>query len=75
MDNQLFTSVVSIATAVVGVAIVATVVSKNANTAGVISASGTAFSGILNSALSPVTGGGIGAFNNNSLAINSNLGF
>lgn len=58
MDNQMITAVVSILTAVVGVAILATIVSKNSNTAGVISAGGSAFSGILGTALSPVTGNG-----------------
>lgn len=57
MPDQLFASVVSIATAIVGVAIIAVLVSRNANTAGVISAGGQAFSGALGVAISPVTGG------------------
>lgn len=73
MDKELFTSVVSILTAVVGVAFLATIVSKNSNTAGVISAGSTGFSQILGTALSPVTGGGIGGnFSNNSLSLNGN---
>lgn len=47
-------ALVTILTAVIGVAIVATLVSKKANTAGVLSAGGNAFSSILNSALSPM---------------------
>lgn len=64
MSDQLITSVVAVLTAIVGVAIIATLVSKNANTAGVIQAGGSAFSGALGTALSPVTGsgGGFGSF-------------
>lgn len=58
MSNELITSVVTVLTAIVGVAIIATLVSKNANTAGVITAGGSAFSQSLSTALSPVTGGG-----------------
>lgn len=47
-------ALVTILTAVIGVAIVATLVSKKSNTAGVLSAGGNAFSSILNSALSPI---------------------
>jgi hypothetical protein len=72
MDNQLFTSIVSILTAVVGVAILATIVSKNSNTAGVLTAGGSAFSNILGTALSPVTGNqGLFSANNNTLQLNT----
>lgn len=65
MADQLFASLVSIATAIVGVAILAVLVSKNANTAGVISAAGSAFGNDLGVAVSPVTGGAasLGSFN------------
>lgn len=66
MDSQLITSIVSILTAVVGVALLATIVSKNSNTSGVITAGGTAFSGILGTALSPITGA------SNSVGFSSN---
>lgn len=46
----------SILTAVIGVAIVAVIFSKKANTSGVIQAAGSAFSGILGVAVSPITG-------------------
>ena len=63
MSEQLITSVVTVATAIVGVAIIAVLVSKNANTAGVIQAGGSAFGGALGVALSPVTGSsGMGGF-------------
>lgn len=49
-------ALVTIATAIVGLAIVATLVSKNAQTPQVIQASGSAFSNALAVAESPVTG-------------------
>jgi hypothetical protein len=58
MSDQLITSVVTVLTGIIGVAIIATLVSKNANTAGVLQAGGQAFSQSLGTALSPVTGGG-----------------
>lgn len=59
MDN-LLNGVVSVAIAIVGVALLAVLVSKNAQTPQVISAAGTAFSGGLAAATGPVTGLGIG---------------
>jgi len=46
----------SILTAVIGVAILAVIFSKKANTSGVIQAAGSAFGGILGIAVSPITG-------------------
>lgn len=60
MSEQLITSVVTVLTAIVGVAIIATLVSKNAQTPQVIQAGGSAFSSALGTALSPVTGSGFG---------------
>ncbi len=61
------TSIVTIATAIVGLAIVSVLVSKNANTSQVIGASGSAFSGALGVAVSPVTSSGLtGSFGNNN---------
>ena len=54
--NELVTSITTIALAIVGVAIVATLVSPKAKTSEVIGASGNAFSTSLLAALSPVTG-------------------
>lgn len=63
MTDQLVTSTVTVLLAIVGVAIVATLVSRNANTAGVIQAGASGFSQSLATALSPVTGsGGYGSF-------------
>lgn len=54
--NELTASITSIALAIVGVAIIATLVSKNAQTPAVIQASGNAFGLGLEAAVSPVTG-------------------
>lgn len=63
MSESLITSTVTVLMAIVGVAIIAVLVSKNANTTGVLQAGGNAFSGALSTALSPVTGGnGFGGF-------------
>lgn len=50
--------IVVIALAIVGVATLAVIVSRNSNTTGVISSTGNAFSNALAKALSPVTGTG-----------------
>jgi uncharacterized membrane protein len=60
--NQLTETVVTIATAIVGVAILAVLVSRRSNTVGVIQAAGSAFSNALGVATQPVTGANI-AFN------------
>lgn len=52
--NSLGQEVATIATAIIGVAILAVLVSKNANTAGVINSAGRSFSGALATAISPV---------------------
>lgn len=56
--SELTNAVVSIALAIIGVAMLATLVSRNANTVGVIGAAGNAFSGGLSVALSPINSGG-----------------
>jgi hypothetical protein len=50
--------VATIAVAIIGVATLAVLVSKKANTSGVISSAGNAFTSALAVAVSPVTGGG-----------------
>lgn len=47
----------SIVAALIGLAIVAVIVSKNANTSSVVSAGGTALSSVIQAAVSPVSGG------------------
>lgn len=54
--SPMWEAVVTIATAITGVAIVAVLVSRNANTAAVIQAGASGFSNALDVAISPVTG-------------------
>lgn len=60
MGSKLIDAIVSILAAVIGIAIVAVLVSKSANTSGVISSAGSAFEGILGAAVKPVSGSGSG---------------
>lgn len=73
MDHAMTTAIVSILTAVVSVALLATFLSKNSDTRGIITAGSQGFSQILGTALSPVTGGGFG-FSGNTSNININSG-
>jgi uncharacterized membrane protein YbjE (DUF340 family) len=57
MSDQLITAIVTILTAIIGVAIIAVLLSKQANTTNVIGAGSQGFSNMLAAALSPVTGG------------------
>jgi hypothetical protein len=61
MSDSLINAIVSIALAIVGVASLSVILSKNSNTQGVVSTSGQAFSGSLATALSPITGSSAGA--------------
>lgn len=49
--------IVTVLTAIIGVAILAVLVSKNAQTPQVITAAGKAFSGAIGAATSPISGG------------------
>ena len=64
--NQLVNGLIVVLTAIIGLAILSVLVSRNANTSGVIQAGSTGFSQILGTAVSPVTGSsnfsGFGAF-------------
>lgn len=57
MGDELFRGIFTVATAIIGVAIIAVLVSRNANTAGVISSAGSALAQNIGAAVSPVTGG------------------
>lgn len=59
MNNGAVESVVAIFSAIVGVAIVAILISKKSNTAGVLQAFGSAFGNSLAVAVSPVTGSSV----------------
>lgn len=60
MNDKTITSIVGVLLAVIGVAAVAVLVSKNAQTGNIFGAFGTSFSNILCKALSPVTGSSCG---------------
>ena len=55
--NKITDGAVAVAVAIVGIAIVAVLVSKSAQTSSVIQNTGQAFAGILNAAVSPVQSG------------------
>lgn len=57
MGGSAVAGIVTIATAIVGLAILATLVSKNANSSGVISAATGGFAQDISAAVAPVTGG------------------
>ena len=67
MTSELISGLVTVLTAIVGVAILAVIVSKQANTAGVLQAGGSSFAAALGAAVSPVTGGGLGFTGGSSL--------
>lgn len=56
MGDHLVTSIVTVLTAIVGVAIIAVLVSQKANTANVVTSAGNAFANDLTAAVAPVTG-------------------
>lgn len=65
MGDKAITAFVAVVTAIIGVAIIAVLVSKNSNTSGVLTSGGNAFSSILKTAVSPVSGGsGLGSITN-----------
>ena len=56
MERNILEPIVTIAAGVIGVAIIAVLVSKNAQTPQVLGAAGSAFSNVLSAATGPVTG-------------------
>jgi hypothetical protein len=58
MNGHFMESIVTILVAVLGVATLAVIVSPNAQTSSVLKSGGNAFSNILGTALSPVSGNG-----------------
>lgn len=59
MSENLITSLVTVLLAIIGVALIAVLVSRQANTSGVIAAGSNAFSTGLGRAISPITGTGL----------------
>lgn len=60
MDERFITAVVTVLVAITGVAIIAVLVSRQSNTAGVLQAGGSSFGNAIRCALSPITGGSCG---------------
>lgn len=78
MGEKAITATVGVIIAVIGVAIVAVIVSKQSDTANVLGAGGNALASVLKAAVSPVTGGGSGALSLPSLgstSLNPGFGF
>jgi PRD1 phage membrane DNA delivery len=69
--NEALTLIGTTAAAVIGLAIVAVLVSKNAQTGSVISSAGTAFSSVIGAAVSPVSGSSTGSISNGGLGISN----
>lgn len=61
MGSEIFKDITSIALAIVGLAVLAVLVSRNANTTGVINSASSAFNTSLATAAGPVTGYSPGA--------------
>lgn len=53
--NGIGEAIASIAAAIIGLAIISVIVSKNANTSGVLQAGGSALGGLIQAAVSPVS--------------------
>ena len=64
MGREFIASIVTVVTAIVGLAIIAVLVSNNAQTGNVIKQSGSALGTVLKAAEAPVSGGGFGSFFN-----------
>lgn len=64
MSEQLITAITTVLMAIIGVAIIAVIISKQANTTSVIGAGASGFSQMLGTALSPVTGNSSGTIGN-----------
>lgn len=74
MADNLFNGLVTVATAIVGIAILAVLVSKNSQTPAVIGSAGSALATAIQAATGPVTGGvggnTLGAMNFNPISYN-----
>lgn len=60
--NQLVNSLTVLLAAIIGVAILSVILSKNSNTTAVIDSSASGFGKLLNAAEAPVTGSSFGGF-------------
>lgn len=75
MGRELFEPIVTILAGIIGVAIIAVLVSQKSNTAGVFSAAGGAFANAVSAAVSPVTGASAAPNVNAGVSGSSGLGF
>jgi hypothetical protein len=66
LTDQLITSVVTVATAIIGVAILAVLVSKQSQTPQLLQAAAGGLATDIRAALSPIGGGGLGTFGGGS---------
>ena len=60
MSSEVISGIVTVLTAIVGVAIIAVLVSKGAQTPAVLQAGGQSFAAALGAAVAPVTGSNLG---------------
>lgn len=67
MSDQVISGIVTVATAIIGVAVLAVLVGQSAKTTNVIQAAGSAFSGALSAAEAPVTNSAFGGVNLGSI--------
>jgi hypothetical protein len=67
MSDSIVTGIVGILTAVIGVAIIAVLVSNQANTGNVIKAGAGGFAQILQAATAPVSGNGFGGLGTSAI--------
>jgi PRD1 phage membrane DNA delivery len=58
MTNRIFVDLMTVATAIIGLAIIAVLVSKQADTGNVIDKAGSAFGSVIKAAVSPLSGTG-----------------
>jgi hypothetical protein len=75
MGREMFEPVVTILAGIIGIAIIAVLVSQKSNTAGVFSAAGGAFANAVSAAVSPVTGASAAPNVNAGTSGSSGLGF
>ena len=59
MTDQIISGIVVVITAIIGVALIAVLVSKGAQTGNVLTSGGSALSSVIKAAVSPVTSGGL----------------
>jgi len=59
MSDRIIADIVTIATAIVGLAIISVLVSKQSNASGAITSAGSAFDSVIKAAVAPISSGGL----------------